>query len=204
MFDNDAGGYIKTFDTLPSGIGISDVVIAELLALQLFGSDQRTGCRIQVAVKSGLLVWVFAISQVLQFDEATVRLCRKQGMTAIFLNTRQVVADSAVVLADAVECSHRQCKFCFIRQLATGFKLSQHHCVLRCVGQHAHVFPVLGGRTHHGGPTDVDVFNRIFQSTSSLGNCRFKRVEVNHQQVNGVNLVLSQCSHVFGKIAARQ
>ena len=81
MLDDDAGGLfrcIKALDAFPSGVGVGDVVVAEFLALQLLGSDQRAGGGVQVAVKSGLLVRVFAVAQVLQLGEAAIGLTGKQ------------------------------------------------------------------------------------------------------------------------------
>ena len=88
--------------------------------------------------------------------------------------------------------------------MAVGFELGQHTGVLRSVGEHAHVFPVLGGRAHHGRPADVDVLDRVFQSATWLGHRRFKGVEVDDQQVNGVDLVRLERRHVLGHIAPRQ
>jgi hypothetical protein len=72
------------------------------------------------------------------------------------------------------------------------------------VGQHAHVLPVLGGAAHHGGAADVDVLDRVFQRATGLGHGGFKRVEVDHQQVDGVDAVVLQRRHVLGHIAPRQ
>ena len=51
----------------------------------------------------------------------------------------------AGVLADAVERSDRQREPGGVLQLAVSLELGQHAGVLRSVGQHTHVFPVLAG-----------------------------------------------------------
>jgi hypothetical protein len=56
-------------------------------------------------VEGRLLVRVLAVAQVLQLDEATVGLARKHAVAAVGLDAGEVVADGAVVLADAVERS---------------------------------------------------------------------------------------------------
>jgi hypothetical protein len=84
------------------------------------------------------------------------------------------------------------------------FQLGQHGGVLVGVGQHAHVFPVLGGAAHHGGAADVDVLDGVGQRAAGLGHGGFKRVEVDHQQVDGVDAVLLQGRHVLGQFAAGQ
>ena len=116
MLDDDAGGHIKALDAFPCGIGIGNVVVAQLFALQLLGGDQRTGRGEQVPVQRGLLVRVFAVAQVLQLDKASIALRGEQvqlgyriiGHAVAKLHGRQIIADGTVVLADAVECSHAE------------------------------------------------------------------------------------------------
>ena len=80
---------------------------------------QRAGRWLQVTVKSGLLVRVLAVTQILQLDETAIRLPWEQlphRSLAIFgqVYGRQIVADGAVVLADAVERCHSQSKPGFV------------------------------------------------------------------------------------------
>jgi hypothetical protein len=75
---------------------------------------------------------------------------------------------------------------------------------LRSVGQHGHVLPVLGGAAHHGGATDVDVLDGVFQRAAGLGHGGLKRVQVDHQQVDGVDAVVFERRHVLGQVAAGQ
>ena len=72
------------------------------------------------------------------------------------------------------------------------------------IGDDAYVFPILGRRAHHGGTTDVDVFNRVGQCAAGLGHGRFKRVEVDDEQINRVDVVRLQGRHVLGRVATRQ
>ena len=204
MFDDYARGRIKTFHALPRSVGIGNVVEAELLAVQLFGRHQRTRCGVQIPVKRGLLVRVFAVAQILQFHETSIGLAREQRVAAIGLNTGQVVRNRTVVLADAVERCNRQRKFGLVSQPATGFQLIQHHRVLRRISEHAHILPVLCRRANHGRATNVDVLDRVFQRAAWFGHRRFKRIQVNHQQVDRVDTVGLESSHVFGHIPARQ
>ena len=204
VLHDDAGGRVKTLDAFPGGVGVGDVVVAQFLALQLDRGNQRAGGRVQVAVEGGLLVRVLAVAQVLQLDEAAVRLAGKQRVAAVFLDGRQVVADGAVVLADAVERGDGQRELGLLADAAAGLQLGQHAGVLAGVGQHRHVLPVLGGAAHHGRAADVDVLDCVFQRTAGLGDRGFKRVKIHHQQINGVNAVRLQRGHVLGQIAPRQ
>ena len=66
------------------------------------------------------------------------------------------------------------------------------------------MFPIFRSAAHHGGAANVDVFNRVIQGAIGLGHSGLKRVEVDHQQVDGFNAVVLQRLHVFGQIAPRQ
>jgi hypothetical protein len=214
VLDDHAGGRVKALDAFPGGVGVGDVVVGELLALQLHAGDQRAGGRVQVAVQRGLLVAVLAVAQVLHLGEDAVALAGEQrtlghvGLRQLLClerDGRQVVADGAVVLRDAVERGHRQREAQLVGQLAAvGLQLGQHGCVLVGRGDDAHVLPVLGGAAHHGGAADVDVLDRVGQRATGLGHGGFKGVEVDHQQVDGVDAVLLERRHVLGQLAARQ
>src|SRR5690606_37903993 len=65
VLDNDAGGCLEALDALPGRIGIGDVVVGELLALQLAIVRERTGGGLGVAIEGGGLVGVLAIAHVL-------------------------------------------------------------------------------------------------------------------------------------------
>ena len=204
VFDDDARRCGKAFHTLPGRIGVGDVVVGQLFALQLHAHHQRAGGGVHIAVKRRELVWVFAIAQVLQFDKAAIRLPREHGELSIDLDARQVVADGAVVLADAVERGHGQCKAGGVAPAAVLAQLIHHRAVLRGVGEHRHMLPIFSGAAHHGRAANVDVLDRVFQCATRLGHRGFKGVQVDHQKVNGVYAVRLQSLHVRGQIAAGQ
>ena len=164
----------------------------------------------QVAVQRGLLVRVFAVTQVLQLGELAVGLASEQRalrhiarceLGGVERDRRQVVADRAVILADAVERGDRQGELGGIKQLAAGLEFGQHAGVLRRVGQHADILPVLGRRAHHGRSADVDVLDGLLQRAAGLGHGRFKRVEVDHQHVDGGDAVRFKRRHVLRQVA---
>ena len=213
MLDDHTGSGLEALDALPGSVGVGNVVVRELLALQLYAGDQRAGRGMQVAVQRGLLVAVFAVAQVLHLGEDAVALTGELGsrrhigfgeLLGFEGDGREVVADRAVVLRDAVERRHRQREAQLVGQLAARLQLGQHSLVLVGRGDHAHVLPVLGGAAHHGGAADVDVLDGIGQRATGLGHGGFKRIEVDHQQVDGVDAVFLQSRHVLRQLAARQ
>ena len=209
MFHDHAGGRFKALDAFPRRVGVGDVVVAQFLALQLLGGHQRAGRGVQVAVERGDLVRILAVAQVLQLDEAAVGLTGELAQLgharAFFeLDAGEVVADGAVVLADAVERGDRQGEAGLVTELATGLEFVDHGRVLGRIGQHRHVFPILRRTAHHGRAADVDVLDGVFQRAAGLGHRGFKRVEIDDEQVDGVDAVGFQRGHVLRQVAARQ
>ena len=212
MLDDDArrGRVIRPerLDAFPGGIGIGDVVVRQLLALQLNRGDQRAGSRVEVAVERRALVGVLAVAQVLQLDESAVALRRIFAARGLAFDgqreRRQVVADRRVVVGDAVESRDGQRKPGAALDGSVRLQLGQHAGVLRGVGQHRHVLPVLGRRAHHGRPADVDVFDRVFKRATGLGHRGLERVQVDHQQIDGVDAVLDKRRAVLVQIAPRK
>ena len=147
-----------------------------------------------VAIKSGLLMRVLTVTQVLQLDELAVglgreQLARRRAVTGFEVDRREIVTDGAVILADAVKGGHRQSELGLLGELAVGLEFGQHLRILRSIGQHADVLPVFGRASDHRRAADVDVLNRVFQRAAGLGHRGLERVEVDHQQINGVNAV---------------
>ena len=205
VFDDDASRRVKTLHAFPRGIRIGDVVEGQFFALQLTRCHQGARRGVRVLVEGGQLVRVLAVTQVLQLDEAAIGLAGKQAALLGFqIQGRQVIADGAVVIADAVESGHGELEAGVFAQAAIRLPFVHHRLVLRRVGQHRHVFPIFGGAAHHGGATNVDVFNRVVQAAIGLGHGGFKRVEVDHQQVDGFNAVVLQRLHVLRQVAPRQ
>ena len=131
VLHDHAGGFCKAFHTFPSRIGIGNVVVRQLFALQLHSRDQGARCWVQVAVESCRLMRVLAVAQVLQFHKTTIGLrwifCA--GMVVQIVG-RQVVADGRVVIADAVKGCDRQGKASFVRHFALRFELVNDSGVL--------------------------------------------------------------------------
>jgi len=205
MFDDDAGWRLETFYAFPGCIGVGEIVVGEFLALQLAGRDQGARRGMQIAIQRCALMRIFAITQILHFHEAAIGLCGKFAARAVGLQRRQIIADGCIVIRDAIEGRHRQCKARAVRQCATGTPQFVEHGVVLCrVGDYADAAPVLGGRAHHGRAADVDVFDGVFQRAARLGNGRLERIEIDHQQVDGWNFRSGQRLHVGSYFAPRQ
>ena len=139
VLDDHARRRGEALDAFPRRVGIGDVVVRELLALQLPGRDERARRGREVAIERGALVRVLAVAQVLQLDEAAVRLRRELvalgDAGARAGERRQVVADRAVVLGDAVEGGDGEREARRLADLAALLQLGDDAGVLRCVGE---------------------------------------------------------------------
>ena len=80
-------------------------------------------------------------------------------------------------------------------------KFIQHHGVLAGVCDDCNVLPVFGCTSHHGRAANVDVFYGVFQTAVWIGNCSFKRIEVDHQDIDGADAVVFQSLHMRGNFA---
>ncbi len=78
------------------------------------------------------------------------------------------------------------------------FQFFDESGIIGNAGHDGHVFKVLGGGAHHGGPADVDVFDEVAERNSGLCGSLFKRVEIHDDHVDGLNVVRGDCGLVLG------
>ena len=61
-----------------------------------------------------------------------------------------------------------------------------------------HVFKVLRRRTHHRRAPNVDVLDQVAEGDTGLSGSLFKRIEIHHHHVDGLDAVLSHRRFVLG------
>jgi hypothetical protein len=74
VLDDHAGRGVEGLDAFPGGIGVGDVVVGQLLALQLPVVGDRSGQRRRVAVERRLLVRILAVTQGLDAIESQLQV----------------------------------------------------------------------------------------------------------------------------------
>ena len=204
VLDDHAGRTVELANAFPCRVAVGQVVEAEFLALQLLERRQRARHRPQVAVERGLLVRVFAVTQVHDLDEVAVALRREQRLRAIVRERGQVVADERVVLRDVVERGHGQREAGLrCQRAAVGLQLVDERRVLRRIGGDRDAREVLGGRTQHRRAADVDVFDDIVEGAGRIHRHAYERVEIQHQQVDRFDAVLRH-HRIVGPAAPEQ
>ncbi len=82
--------------------------------------------------------------------------------------------------------------------------LGQDGIIVGRIGNDGNARGVLGGRAQHGGATDVDVLDGIREGDLGVGDGLLELVQVDDDQVDQLNAVLSGLLHVLLGIAAGQ
>ena len=85
-----------------------------------------------------------------------------------------------------------------LRSKTAGRELFGDPAVVRRVDNHRHGGVILGGGPQHGGPADVDVFQRFFQTHIGTADSLPERIKVYHHHIDRVDMVLLQLVQVVG------
>ena len=137
---------------------------------------------------------VLAVAQGL--PERQVQPQRLCGASLSSQTRAQPGADRSVVARGVLEGLQGQLAAQLLGDGPGGQRL-QKCPVLRRAGQHRHIGMVLGGGPHHGGATDVDVFNRRLPAHRRIGHGLPKGVEVDHDHIDWIDAL----GHQIGLVA---
>src|SRR5690554_1487355 len=194
MFDNHAGRVRKRLDAFQCGVGIGDVVKAQLLALQLPGGGNTGFAGMSFSVEGSPLMGVLAVAHVLHFHKLGVEGAREIGIVVIGGAASQIVGDGTVVSGGVFKGFYRQVKTGVPGQLAAvGVEFLQNPVIVAGIHDDGDVVVVLGGRADHGRAPDVDVLDGRGQVAVRVGDRVFKRVEIYYYHVDGADAVF--CHH---------
>ena len=201
VFDDHTGRLGEGLYTLQRRVGVGDVVVAQFLALQLFGGGDGRRCRVALGVEGRFLVRVLAVAHVLGLFEIQVDGAREIIIVLAHL-LAEVVGNGAVVGGGVFECLDGQIETQGIGQGAVvGGHVVQNALVVRSGGDDAHAGVVLGGRAHHGGAANIDVLDGVFQGAIRVGHGGLERVEVDHYQINAADAVVGHYLFILAATA---
>ena len=207
MLEDHAGRLIELADQVPGGIGVQIVVVAERLALDLLGAHERElGARrvlaaLGKAIDRGLLLRVLAIAQVIDLLQRDLELGR--GVRHVARLSGEPTGDSRVVGSGGLVDLHLQTTTGGKRGAAAGLAhLGQDGVVVGRVGDDGDACGILGSGAQHGGTTDVDVLDGVREGDLGVGDGLLELVQVDDDQVDQLNAVLSGLLHVLLGIAA--
>ncbi|OIQ72254.1 hypothetical protein GALL_461190 [mine drainage metagenome] len=202
MLDDDAGRHIEGLDALPGGIGVADVVVGELLALQLNKARQRAGRNAGVTIEGGVLVRILAVAQIHHLGELGVEAVRERKLLASRIQRGQIVADGAVIFGSVRKGFLGQRQACFgANRTAAGFEFTGECGIIRWIGDDGDMAVVLGRCTHHGRAADIDVLDGFRKFAIRIGDGFAERVQVDHHHVDRRNICRLHGQHMFRQVA---
>ena len=195
MFDDDAGRRLKLPHAFQRGIGIGDVVERQLAPLRHVrvgdvGFVALVAASLAIAIKRRALMRVLAIAQRVDARERQQQLGRKQPGRRL-LRLLQISGHARVIACGVRKGLGRQTLPCGKAAAACGPQLGQQRRIVGRVNQHRDGLMVLGRTAQHGRTSDVDVLDGFVIAAVSARDSAGKRIEVDHQQVDG-------CYAVFG------
>ena len=183
---------------IEGGSGVLDIVIGHLFALQLLGRGEREGNGLLSSVELGLLVGVLAITERLLEVVFEEQLLVEAGLLA------HIGSDAAVVLGGVGIRLSGELQAGVKRGVAAFANLGKHTIVVRRVANDSNIVVVLGRRAEHRGTAYVDLLDGFCHRSALFGDGLAERIEIDADQVDELNAVLTECLQVARHIAACQ
>src|SRR5690606_25664316 len=192
VLDDDTGRVGKGFHTFQRRIGVGHVVVAQFLALELFGGGDTGFFRVALGVESSALVRVLAVTHVLDLHELGAEGAGEVGIVVIRGTPAQVIGNGAIVAGSVLEGVRGEGEAGAGGELAVVVRrLWQNRAAGGGVQNSGDIGVVLGGGANHGRAADVDVLDGGGQVAVRVGHGVLERVQVHHHHIDGVDAVLS-------------
>ena len=196
VLDDDGRGLPVFLRQLQRGVGVQEIVVGHLLAVQLLGARHpRLAARAEVPIERPLLVRVLAVAQILHLLELQGEHGREMERARRALPL-EVAGDHAVVPRGVLKDLARQVAPHRRWHLAPTQRV-QHGPVVGRIDHHRHVGVVLGGRAQHRRPPDIDILDRLVEGAARFADRRFEGIEVDHHHVDGRNSLLRHFGDVL-------
>ncbi len=210
MLDDDAGcrrvSRTEGLDRFPGRIGIADVVVGKLLALQLLVAGDAARHGNGFAIERGLLVRILTIAHGIGLVEGQLQTRGEGGWLIVGVEAGEPVGDGAIVARGVHKGFLGQRK----ARGVGDFSLVRLQLIddAGVVGRLGHdgaaallVTVVFRRSTHHGRAADVDVLDGVGQRAILFRNRLLEGIEVHHDQVDGGDAVLFHGRGMFGVAA---
>ena len=206
VLQNNHGRLVELASERPARIGIKDVVVGKLLAVELLGIHEAMRVGIGQAVECSALMRVFAITQVLLLLEMKVdnvgSLLAEIGLAVELLVHPS--GNRAVVGIRSFEHLQRELRTRLARGGAVvGAHFLKNGIVSGGLGDHGNAFEILRGAAQHRRAADVDILNAGAE-VSARGNRLFEGIQIHDHHVDHLDAVLFGLGHVLGIVALRE
>ncbi len=189
------GGLPVFLHQLQRGVGVQEVVVGHLLAVQLPGARHPRLARAEVPIERALLMRVLAVAQILHLLELQGEHGREVELARRALPLK-VAGDHTVVPRGMLKDLARQITPHRRGHFAPAQRV-QHGPVVGRIDHHRHVGMVLGGRPQHRRPPDVNVLDRLVEGAARFADRRFEGIEVDHHHVDGRDSLLRHFGDVL-------
>ena len=183
VLHDDHGGLFELGHQLIGGVGVGDVVVAQLLALDL-GGVGHTRTALPGAVEGARLVRVLSVAQGLGQRTGD----RLAGGSFVADLTGEPARDGGVIGGGAGEGAGGQTLAQLQRGGAIGLQGFQNLIDRILVDADGHIAVVLRGRADHGRSADVDVLDGGFK-TAARGHGGLERIEVDPGDIDAADAV---------------
>lgn len=149
-------------------------------------------------VEGSFLMRIFTVAHILNLNPLTSQRSREQGAVGnvITLHAGQVIGNHAVVASGMNKDFFSQFQAGFRGNFTVGFDFVNNFLVIRRRNDDGHAFMILGSSTNHCRAADIDIFNGVFECAIRIGDCLFKRIKIDGDDVNRVNIKLLKSFHV--------
>ena len=198
MLEAHAERLVELAHDAQRGVGVLDIVVRQLLAVELSGECQRIGHLLPLAVEFGRLVGVFAVAQRLHEVELEEKLLVQTRLRA------HIGGDHRVVLGGMRIGFGRELQARGLFGIAAGANLVQNRVIVRGVAHHRHVGPVLGRRAKHRRSADVDVLDGVLHLHAGFGDRLPEGIKVHADHVDELDMIILQGFQVLRIVAAGQ
>ena len=170
---------IEFGDAFERRIGIVDVVVGQLLALQL-AQGRNARPLVGQPIERGLLVRVLAIAQRLDQAAAEGAEVRRLGVELV----REPVRDRGVIGRGTCIGFRRKAPAQRKRGCALiGVELVEHGLIVAGFDHHGDIVMVLCGGADHRGSADVDILDALLEAGAFVDG-RLEGIEVDHQEID--------------------
>ena len=146
-------------------------------------------------------MWVLTVTELRDFFE---RQLQEAGKNLPSGGACEIAADGRVVGCGSCEGLDRQLR---TKLRGSGPPLLEggyEPGIVRGLGDYRHVPVILGGGSNHGGAADVDHFDDLFPGGSRASRGGLEGVEVDDQQLDGLDPQIPQCRQVLRPVPAGQ
>ena len=197
MFDQDLSGTVEFQNQFPGRVGIQEIVVADLLAVQDLRARNTARRARREPVQRASLVRVFSVTQVSNLLQRQRLECGKTRRC--FLNPlrrpgafRKICRDGAVVAGSTGEGLLGQHESrCGADPTLVAFQFFLNASVVARVRDCRDKRVVLGGGPHHARPSYVDLLHDLVEGRFCSRHRFAKRIKVDYDHVDGSNSLLA-------------